>query len=188
VMSIYAVLGMQLFPFVKRGKSLNEYSNFESYGRAMLLLFQVLTGDDWYMIMRDAAIDYDHGCNPDAVPSDCGTALAIPFFVSFVLIGAFIFLNLIVAVVLECYDALRAWKDASELAEQSGKPGFISTDHLIEFQELWAEYAKDNRDYEALCPSSPTHSAFAARRTRAKSSATPRSISTRHRGSVLPHD
>ncbi|KOO34803.1 voltage-gated ion channel superfamily [Chrysochromulina tobinii] len=136
VMSIYAVLGMQLFPFVKRGKSLNEYSNFESYGRAMLLLFQVLTGDDWYMIMRDAAIDYDHGCNPDAVPSDCGTALAIPFFVSFVLIGAFIFLNLIVAVVLECYDALRAWKDASELAEQSGKPGFISTDHLIEFQEL----------------------------------------------------
>jgi hypothetical protein len=150
VMSIYAVLGMQLFPFVKRGKSLNEYSNFESYGRAMLLLFQVLTGDDWYMIMRDAAIDYDHGCNPDAVPSDCGTALAIPFFVSFVLIGAFIFLNLIVAVVLECYDALRAWKDASEVAEQSGKPGFISTDHLIEFQELWAEYAKDNRDDEGF--------------------------------------
>ena len=141
---------MQLFPFVKRGKSLNEYSNFESYGRAMLLLFQVLTGDDWYMIMRDAAIDYDHGCNPDAVPSDCGTALAIPFFVSFVLIGAFIFLNLIVAVVLECYDTMRGWKDESELAEKSGKPGFSSTDHLIEFQELWAEYAKDNRDEEGF--------------------------------------
>ena len=156
VMSIYAVLGMQLFPFVKRGKSLNEYSNFESYGRAMLLLFQVLTGDDWYMIMRDAAIDYDHGCNPDAVPPDCGTALAIPFFVSFVLIGAFIFLNLIVAVVLECYDTMRGWKDESELAEKSGKPGFSSTDHLIEFQELWAEYAKtteyakDNRDEEGF--------------------------------------
>ena len=148
VMSIYAVLGMQLFPFVKHGEALNDSANFESFGSAMLLLFQVLTGDDWSAVMRDAAIDRDHGCDPDAVPSDCGTPLAIPFFVSFTLVGAFIFLNLVVAVVLERFESLRGWKDESDAVEQSGKPGFITFDHVVDCQELWADYSADYVDDE----------------------------------------
>ena len=114
----------------------------------MLLLFQVLTGDDWSAVMRDAAIDRDHGCDPDAVPSDCGTPLAIPFFVSFTLVGAFIFLNLVVAVVLERFESLRGWKDESDAVEQGGKPGFITFDHVVDCQELWADYSADYVDDE----------------------------------------
>ena len=148
VMSIYAVLGMQLFPFVKHGEALNDSANFESFGNAMLLLFQVLTGDDWSAVMRDAAVDRDHGCDPDAVPSNCGTPLAIPFFVSFTLVGAFIFLNLVVAVVLERFESLRGWKDESDAVEQGGKPGFITFDHVVDCQELWADYSADYVDDE----------------------------------------
>ena len=42
----YAVLGVQLFTYVIRGDMLTEDRNFESFGNALLLLFQALTGDD----------------------------------------------------------------------------------------------------------------------------------------------
>ncbi len=148
VMSIYAVLGMQLFPFVKHGERLNEYANFESFGGAMLLLFQVLTGDEWSIILHDATVDPNHGCDPDAEPTDCGSDLAIPYFVSFVVVGAFIFLNLVVAVVLESFGNLRGWKEESELAELSGRAGLITSDHLVEYRELWADYSADYKDDE----------------------------------------
>ena len=42
----YAVLGVQLFTYVIRGDMLTEDRNFESFGNALLLLFQALTGND----------------------------------------------------------------------------------------------------------------------------------------------
>ena len=37
---------------------------------------------------------------------NCGTVAAVPFFISYQLLGSFIFLNLIVAVILENYTSL----------------------------------------------------------------------------------
>ena len=51
----------------------------------MLLLFQCLTGDDWSMIMDDALITPERGCSYE--DGDCGSPLAVPYFVSFLLIG-----------------------------------------------------------------------------------------------------
>ena len=88
---------MQLFAFVRPGESLHELANFETFGGACLLLFQCLTGDGWYGIMLDAM----HGeCEPSA-PTDCSSWAALPYFVSFTLIGSFVFLNLVLAAVLE---------------------------------------------------------------------------------------
>ena len=148
---------MQLFPFVMHGDGLNDHANFESFGAAFLLLFQVLTGDGWSTIMRDAAVDPSRGCDAapaDGAPTNCGTSLAIPYFVSFVLIGAFVFLNLVVAVVLESFGTLREWKSLSEEAESEGRSGLITSDHIIEFRELWAEYSaaaeQDNAGDDAI--------------------------------------
>ena len=58
--------------------------------------------------MHDARVGPDRGCDPDKVPTDCGSVAAIPYFVSFTLIGAFILLNLVVAVILENFSALGA--------------------------------------------------------------------------------
>ena len=54
----------------------------------------------------DAMVGPERGCDPNMVPTDCGSRSAIPFFISFVLIGAFILLNMIVAVVLDNFTAL----------------------------------------------------------------------------------
>merc|ERR1719453_1623512 len=92
VIFMYAVLGMNLFTFVAYGDDLNEVRNFESFGNAFLLLFQCLTGDGWSAIMDDAMIDEERGCDPhpeDGSPSDCGSPLALPYFISFLVIGSF---------------------------------------------------------------------------------------------------
>ena len=41
------MLGVQLFTYVGRGEMLTEDRNFESFGNALLLLFQALTGTPW---------------------------------------------------------------------------------------------------------------------------------------------
>lgn len=114
VVFMYAVVGMQLFTFVMHGDGITDQRNFETISSAALLLFQCLTGDEWSLIMSDASVTYERGCSPTGatVPysgektSDCGSAYATPFFVSFMVVGSFILLNLIVAVILDNFSAL----------------------------------------------------------------------------------
>ena len=51
-------------------------------------------------------VDEARGCDPARVPSNCGTPLALPYFISFTVLGSFVFLNLVVAVILEHFTAL----------------------------------------------------------------------------------
>ena len=60
----YAVLGVQLFTYVIRGDMLTEDRNFESFGNALLLLFQALTGDDPGPHGTRAAAPCARGCTP----------------------------------------------------------------------------------------------------------------------------
>ena len=135
VMFMYSVLGMNLLTYVQHGDDLNDHNNFESFGAAMLLLFQCLTGDGWSAMMDDAMINEDRGCDPapdDGSPSDCGSPLALPFFISYMIIGAFIFLNLVVAVILENFTALG-----------NVNPDLVSASDINDFKEVWGEYDPD---------------------------------------------
>ena len=50
---IYAVLGMNLFCRVQHQENISDDRNFESFGSAMMLLFQCITGDGWSAFMYD---------------------------------------------------------------------------------------------------------------------------------------
>jgi hypothetical protein len=114
VVFMYSVVGMELFTYVKHGDGITAQRNFETLPSAALLLFQCLTGDEWSLLMSDASVTLDRGCSlvGATVPysgeptSDCGSAYATPFFVSFMVVGSFILLNLIVAVILDNFSAL----------------------------------------------------------------------------------
>ena len=130
---IYAVLGVQLFTFVKSGEAMNDQRNFDSFPSAYLVLLQCLTGDNWSGLMYDAMVGPERGCDPDAQPvTDCGSALAIPFFISYTILGAFVLLNLIVAVILENFTALG-----------DIRPDLVSASDIADFGEAWAEYDVD---------------------------------------------
>ena len=98
VVFIYAVLGMNLFPYVMQGDNVTPERNFETFSAAMLLLFQQLTGDGWSGVMDDLMVTPDRGCDRDARPNawapagDCGTVLALPYFFSFQIIGGMVYM------------------------------------------------------------------------------------------------
>jgi hypothetical protein len=132
VMFIYAVLGMNIFTFVMHGDVLNDNKNFETFGSACLVLFQCLTCDGWSEFMDDLLVDEHRGCDPNASPSDCGTPLSLPFFISWTVIGSFVFLNLIVAVILEHFTALG-----------NVNPDLVSSNDIADFKDAWAAFDPD---------------------------------------------
>lgn len=126
---IYAVVGVQLFWNLKPGLELNEQRNFHNIGSTCLLLFQCLTGDGWSTLMSDAAIGPERGCDPDAVPTDCGDKnTSVLYFLSYMFIGTFVLLNLIVAVILEHFTALG-----------SVNPDLVSASDITDLGELWGQ-------------------------------------------------
>jgi len=130
VMYMYSVLGMNTFTYVMHGDDLNEHNNFESFAGSMLLLFQCLTGDGWSAMMDDAMVNEERGCDPqpdDGSPSDCGSPIALPFFISYMVIGCFVFLNLFVAVILENFTALG-----------NTNPDLVSANDISDFKDEWA--------------------------------------------------
>ncbi len=130
---MYSVLGVQLFTFVQRdGEILTDDRNFENMFRAFLLLFQALTGDDWSAMMDACSITPENSECSEAA-GDCGSPLAaIPFFVSFQFLGSFVFLNLVVAVILENFTTLG-----------NVNLSVVSRDDLENFREAWAEFDPD---------------------------------------------
>ncbi|KNC49505.1 voltage-gated Ion Channel superfamily [Thecamonas trahens ATCC 50062] len=113
LMFVYATLGSELFGATRHGAFLNANANFESFGSALLLLFRMVTGEDWQGIMLDCAIQPPL-CTRLKVTSalsvtsssagpqdDCGSVLAYAYFISFFVAGAYVMLNMFIAVILE---------------------------------------------------------------------------------------
>jgi len=124
---MYAVLGVQLFTFVQHGEEgLTDERNFGTFGNSCLLLFQCLTGDEWSQIMVACTIS-PVGCS--AEKRDCGSILAIPYFLSFQLLGMFILLSMLLAVMLESFTSLG--NERKDLA---------SSHDLDLFREVWGEF------------------------------------------------
>lgn len=83
---VYAVTGFHLF-----GR--HDAEHWGTLGAALLTLFQIVTLDDWFNVYSKAREAH---------------AWAWLFFVSFILIGTFVMLNLFIAVVINNLDASRA--------------------------------------------------------------------------------
>jgi len=126
VVFMYSVLGVELFTFLASADNINDVRNFHDLRSSALLLFQVLTGDAWSGLMTDAMLDERSGlCS--AAAGDCGSWVAIPYFITFMLLGTFVFLNLIVAVVLENFTSLG-----------SQRADLVSPADIETFKEAWA--------------------------------------------------
>ena len=163
---IFAVMGMNLFGSVKTQDSLTRHANFEVFGSSLLLLFRSATGETWNGIMHDCMITkqcmevkatgewLDRGdpalrdmeLNVDYVdrctPSVAGT---IFFFVCFILLCAFVMLNLVIAVILNNFESYSqkmdlpvSEEDFSEFATEWGRIDRFGTYYIkiVQFPKL----------------------------------------------------
>jgi len=97
---IYALLGMEIFSYrckktpddkidLVNGKS--PLNNFDTFYEALLTIFVLLTGDQWTSIM----LDYYRAVSQP---------LALVFFVTFMIFGQYMLLNLFLAILLQNFD------------------------------------------------------------------------------------
>jgi hypothetical protein len=131
VVFMYAVLGVDLFCFVAHQDLIDAGRNFETLGNAALLLFQCLTGDAWSGLMVEAMVSEELGLCTEAA-GDCGIWLAIPYFISFQMIGSFVLLNLVVAVILENFTNVNG-----------ANPDLVTALDLDRFREAWGRFDPD---------------------------------------------
>jgi len=75
--------------------SYGEYSNFRTFPRTIVVLFQVATLDGWTRLMRDVMAGEQHLGN---------SPWAWAFFVIYLIVTAFLFLNIFTAIVMDQYD------------------------------------------------------------------------------------
>ena len=118
----FAVLGMQLFSGdvasdeVVHGLSYMARGHYNSFGVAFLTTFQVITYDEWHIVMYDVIRQSGDG--------------AIVFFLVWITIGALVLVNLLFVVILTSFveESNAAKKNAQE-KEDAANLG--SPDHVI---------------------------------------------------------
>ena len=132
---VFAVLGVSLFSeLTLEGRFITKNANFRTFSQACLLLFRCVTGESWNGIMHDAMITEE--VNPNRCSNEagtCGSPLpALVYFIFFTLIGSFVMLNLVIAVILENFSGL------------SNEDEQVMPDSLLEeFVEQWARLDPD---------------------------------------------
>jgi voltage-gated sodium channel len=99
---VYAVIGVFSF-------GSNDAEHFGTLGRALLTLFQVVTLEGWADIMRQQM-------TAPSVPM--GSSGAILYFVSFILLGTMIILNLLIGVIMNAMQEAQEEKAQTEAARQ----------------------------------------------------------------------
>ena len=127
VMFIFSVLGMSLFGNMVLQDNVEAHANFQTVPNGMLLLLQTVTGDGWTLLLQDTKVQESSGLCTEA-EGNCGTWAAIPYFVTFQLVGTLVFLNLMIAVILDNF---------TSLSEQN--PDLVSPTDVDGFMDAWAE-------------------------------------------------
>ena len=107
---IYAILGTQFFGSFESGL-------WENVSISLLTLFRILTFEDWTDVMYEAM---------DVYP------MAWIFFVSFVIINAFVFFNLFVAVIIDEMSKINSNDIKNSLENEEEELGLI----LREIREI----------------------------------------------------
>lgn len=133
VLYLYGVLGWILF-----GQELPE--RFGTIGDAVLTLFFLLTMDNVGSTVREG-IDI--------------TVLAIPYYISFILLGAFVLINLLIGVVITSMEEAREMEaepndeSAEPVSTEDGPPTADTKEILAKIAELQAMVARLEQPSEA---------------------------------------
>jgi hypothetical protein len=137
ILITYALIGVVLFHDVKWGEGIDRYANFWSTGHAWLVMFRIMTGEDWNKIMHDCMIQ-----PPDCENEECGNVgAAIVFFCSFYVLVSFIILNVLIAVMIENFSLFYSSEEAALLSHHDLK-GFLAKWNIIDRERKGAIPAK----------------------------------------------
>ncbi|RXG73582.1 Sodium channel protein para [Armadillidium vulgare] len=139
VMFIFAIFGMSFFMNVKHTGGLDEVYNFETFFKAFILLFQMMTSAGWAECL--SGLINEKECkkpNPEiGETGDCGNqAIGIAFLLGYLVISFLIVINMYIAVILENYS--QATEDVQE--------GLTDDDYDM-YYEIWQQFDPKGTQY-----------------------------------------
>lgn len=117
LLSIFALVGVQVFGNVEYGEDLDRHANFGTFPVAMLALFRFTTGEGWEGVMFDT-MDERNG----------GTPWAPLYFLVFMTLAMFIMIKIFVMILLEEFAVVEQQNEQSI--------GFL----LSEFNKVWSYF------------------------------------------------
>uniref|UniRef100_A0A673TQM7 Sodium channel protein n=1 Tax=Suricata suricatta TaxID=37032 RepID=A0A673TQM7_SURSU len=127
VMFIYAIFGMNCFCKVSAGFGIDDIFNFKTFVGSILCLFQITTSAGWDSLLRPMLQSND-SCSPN-LDSRHLPAIAITYFVSYIIISFLIVVNMYIAVILENFNTA---------TEESEDP--LGEDDFEIFYEVWEKF------------------------------------------------
>ena len=132
---VYAVAAVFIF-------GANDPIHFGDLPTAMLSLFRVVTGEDWTDVMYVNMWGCDHGLYgyDDAIASLCTAPqemwwFGAMFFVSFMIIGAMIILNLFIGVIMSGMDEAQKENELADLIRKRMESGSTLSDDLDQIMQ-----------------------------------------------------
>ena len=142
VMFIYAIFGMSFFMHVKHTEGVDDLFNFETFGRSMIVLFQISTTAGWNSILAGLMNDSPPGCDPHLTKDygDCGnTTMAIVFLITYLIVSSIVVINMYIAVILENFS------QATEDVQQG-----LTQDDFDMYYEVWEGYDPEASEFIPL--------------------------------------
>eukprot|EP00281_Chroomonas_sp_CCMP1168_P027748 CAMPEP_0206246660 /NCGR_PEP_ID=MMETSP0047_2-20121206/19385_1 /ASSEMBLY_ACC=CAM_ASM_000192 /TAXON_ID=195065 /ORGANISM="Chroomonas mesostigmatica_cf, Strain CCMP1168" /LENGTH=603 /DNA_ID=CAMNT_0053672113 /DNA_START=264 /DNA_END=2072 /DNA_ORIENTATION=+ len=115
VFAMFAILCVNFLGNVREGTRLGSPTapwpanppNFSNFPVAMLLLFQIIQGDEWHQIMHDASVQPPFCTDqfPGVDYGDCGIdfGASVIMFVGFKIVAEFVLLNLFIGMILDAF-------------------------------------------------------------------------------------
>eukprot|EP00760_Papus_ankaliazontas_P006678 PhM_4_TR13136/c0_g1_i1/m.95968 len=97
---VFAVIGVGIFKDVKDNGPLTHNVNFRSLPNAMIALYEISTTEAW-ADMLDACNIQEPYCSQEL--GNCGTKFAYLYFILYEMFGAFVMIQLLIAIVIETF-------------------------------------------------------------------------------------
>jgi len=138
LITCYALIGVILFGNLKYGEAINRQANFATAGRGIVMLFRIVTGEDWNRILHDC-MQKPPACTYRSYhnfwETNCGNFTgALLFFCSFYLIITYIVLNLLVAIIMENF-SLFYTNEEDALLSHADIRNFQTTWNLVDVNQ-----------------------------------------------------
>ncbi|KAK0151458.1 Voltage-dependent L-type calcium channel subunit alpha-1D [Merluccius polli] len=111
---IFSLLGMQLFGGkFNFDETVTKRSTFDNFPQALLTVFQILTGEDWNLVMYDGIMAYGG-------PASSGMVVCIYFIILFIC-GNYILLNVFLAIAVDNLADAESLNTAQKEEEEAKK-------------------------------------------------------------------
>eukprot|EP01060_Flectonema_neradi_P015021 TRINITY_DN2170_c0_g1_i9.p1 TRINITY_DN2170_c0_g1~~TRINITY_DN2170_c0_g1_i9.p1 ORF type:complete len:2591 (+),score=361.48 TRINITY_DN2170_c0_g1_i9:114-7886(+) len=128
---IFGVFGVDMFGRMPVTTPFGHWTNFDNLYRALVTLYVVSTTESWNDIMR-ATMTSAPNCEESTFHCGVSTSVARAYFVLFLLVGCFVFLNLFIYVLIEHFEDEKDGRNLRERTKDLEVFDILKREWLIE--------------------------------------------------------